>query len=189
MAATRQVLAAADAPGGASRSVSASVSLVPGADGKLTASTELSVDFLAGGNTVLAAGSHSGSLSLTGGVFDDGSTTRTISNGENLAVTATGASATVAVTASAAFEGLPYGQQFEVGFASSNVQTILLAGSATAKGTASSTVTVPSSLPFQPMVVTQTSDATASIGASISDELTLSAVSDAGPQVLPEWGV
>jgi hypothetical protein len=189
MAATRQVLAAADSPGGASRSVSARVSLIPGADGKLTASTELSVDFLAGGSTVLAAGSHSGSLSLTGGVFDDGSTTRTVTNGENLTVTATGSSATVAVTASASFEGLPYGQQFEVGFAGSDVQAILLAGSATAEGTASSTVTVPSSLPFQPMVVTQTSDATATVGASISDELILSAVSDAGPDVLPEWGV
>lgn len=183
------ILATAKTAGGASRGVAAAVGLsVPDAlTGQLTVKADLEVDFLASGPTVLAAGSHSGIVSLVGAVFADGTDTMTLDNAVESPITATGANPVGEVSASVSFEDLPYGSDFLVGQAGPGVQTVLLAGPGSASGSAAVSVTVPSDLPFQPQVLTQTSASTAETGTLISDELILSARVDAG--TLDGWGV
>ncbi len=183
------ILATAKTAGGASRGVAAAVGLsVPDAlTGQLTVKADLEVDFLASGPTVLAAGSHSGIVSLVGAVFADGTDAMTLGNAVESPITATGTNPVGEVSASVSFENLPYGSDFLVGQAGPAVQTVLLAGPGSASGSAAVSVTVPSDLPFQPQVVTQTSASTAETGALISDELTLSARVEAG--TLDGWGV
>jgi hypothetical protein len=188
---SRQLLQAADGPHGASRSVSSSVALSPaGEQGRLTVTSSLTVDFLSTGPTVLAPGSHSGTMSLSGAVFDDGTSERTVSNGESLSVTTTGTSASSDVTASVHYDGLPFGSAFTAGLAGDDVQQVLVARSGSASGSAMITETVPSTKPFQPIVTTRTSSSTAVAGDAISDELTVSALTDAGREdLLPGWGL
>jgi len=183
------ILAIANSTAGASRSVAAAVGLsVPDAlAGQLTVKADLEVDFLSTGPTVLAAGSHSGVVTLVGAVFADGTDQMTLGNSVESPITATGADPVGEVSASVSFENLPYGSDFLVGQAGPDVQTVLLAGPGSASSSAAVSVTVASDLPFQPQVLTQTSASTAEIGAMISDELILSARQDA--ETLNGWGV
>ncbi len=186
---TAAVLDAAIGAGGASRSVTAAVQLTmpDEASGQLTVTADLEVDFLATGPTVLAAGSHTGMLELTGAVFADGSSRMAVGNAVSSSVTATGTSPIGEVSATVLFEDLPYGSDFRIGQAGPDVQKVLLTGPGSATGSAAVSVTVPSDLPFQPQVVTATSASTAESGAMISDELILSTRAGAG--VLDDWGV
>jgi hypothetical protein len=188
---SRHLLATADGPLGASRSVSGVVGLTPADEqGRLTVTSSLTVDFLSTGSTVLAPGRHAGTMTLTGAVFDDGRSVRTVSNGETLSITTTGTSPSSVVTADVHYDGLPYGSAFTAGLAGDSVQRVLVAGSASAAGGATITATVPSTRHFQPVVATQTSASTAAAGDSISDELTVSALTDAGrDDILPGWGL
>lgn len=110
-----------------------------------------------------------------------------VGNAVESPITATGASPVGEVSASVSFENLPYGSDFRIGQAGPAVQTVLLTEPGSATGSAAVTVTVPSALPFQPQVETQTSASVAETGAMISDELILSARVDAG--TLDGWGV
>ncbi|WP_152631099.1 hypothetical protein [Agreia bicolorata] len=186
-----QLLAAADAPSGASRGVMASVALTPADDdGRMTVTSGLTVDFLSTGPTALAPNSHSGTMSLSGAVFDDGKAERTISNGETLSITTTGTDPTSTVVASVRYNDLPYGSAFTAGHAGDDVQQVLVARPGSASGSATVTSTVPSTKSFQPIVATKTSAATAGAGEAISDELTVSAlVDETRGDLLPGWGL
>jgi hypothetical protein len=182
------LIAIADAAGGASRGVSAAVSLSPiDASGHLSVSSNLTADFLSGGQTVIEKGKHEGTLSLTGAVFADGSNSKTITNGTSYDIAAAGPDGLAHVTAAVSFGSLPYGSAFRVGLVDESVQTVMIAGPGSAEGRASRSVTVPSSLPFQPRVVTQTSSTQAEPGAAISDALELSALP--GDGTIDDWGV
>ena len=185
-----QLLAAADAPSGASRAVTGSVSLTAADDGRMTVTSGLTVDFLATGPTALAPGSHSGTMSLSGAVFDDGKAERTVSNGETLSITTTGTDPTSSIAATVRYNDLPYGSGFTAGHAGDDVQQVLVARPGTASGSATITSTVPSTKKFQPVVSTKTSAATAGAGEAISDELVVSAlVDESRDDLLPDWGV
>ena len=186
-----QLLAAADAPSGASRGVTGSVTLTPADDdNRLTVTSGLTVDFLASGPTALAPGVHSGTMSLSGAVFDDGRAERTVSNGETVSITTTGTDPASTVAAMVRYNDLPYGSAFTAGHAGDDVQQVLVARPGSASGSATILSTVPSTKPFQPVVNTKTSKATAAAGEAISDELTVSAlVDESRDDLLPVWGV
>jgi hypothetical protein len=189
MAQASDILSMANSAAGASRSVTAAVQLsVPDAStGQLTVKTDLLVDFLATGPIVVAPESHTGIVILAGAVFADGTDRMALGNAVESPITATGSAPVGEVSASVSFENLPYGSDFLIGQAGPAVQTVLLAGPGSASGSAAATVSVPSALPFQPQVVTQTSESIAETGAMISDELILSARVDA--DTLDGWGV
>lgn len=189
--ATDRILAITNGPLGASRSVTADVELTPvTGSGSLSVSTNLTVDFLSSGPTRLATGSASGLLTLTGATFDDSTSQRIVTNGESYPITATGPDSVVDVAASVTYDSLPYGSQFTAGLAGDTVQQVLVGRPGSAKGSDATTVTVPSSKRFQPAVTTKTSASVASVGATISDELVLSARPDsAADTLLSEWGV
>lgn len=188
---SRQLLDTAGAPGGASRSVSGDVLLSPSDEqGRLTVTSSLTVDFLSTGPTVITAGSHSGTMRLSGAVFDDGTSERTVSNGETQTITTTGTSPSTDVVAAVQFDGLPYGSAFTAGLAGDDVQQVLVARPGSASGSATTTATVPSTKSFQPVVTTQTSATEAGTGDAISDELTVSAQTDATRDDLTAgWGL
>jgi len=188
---SRQLLATADSPLGASRSVSGSVALTEADDeGRLTVSSSLTVDFLSTGPTVLSPGSHTGTMTLSGAVFDDGAFQRTVSNGDVLSITTTGQTPSSQVVATVSYEHLPYGSAFTAGLAGNDVQQVLVARQGSASGTASTTATVPSTKSFQPVVATKTSASVAGAGEAISDELMVSALAPAtDDDVLSGWGL
>lgn len=188
---SRELLDTAGAPLGASRSVSAAVALSSADEqGRLTVTSGLTVDFLSTGSTVLSAGSHSGVMRLSRAVFDDGTSERTVSNGQTLTITTTGTSPSTDVEATIEYDGLPYGSAFTAGMAGDDVQQVLVARPGSASGSATVTTTVPSTKSFQPVVATQTSASTAGAGDAISDELTVSAQIDATrDDLLPGWGL
>jgi hypothetical protein len=188
---SRQILDAASGPLGASRGVTSSVELTP-ADpgGRLAVTSELTVDFLSTGQTRLAAGTHTGTMTLSGAVFDDGEAVRSVSNGEVLHLTTTGSNPSGDVEATVQYDALPYGSAFTAGRAGDDVQQVLVAGPGSASGRSGITVTVPSTKSFQPVVTTQTSASTAGTGDAISDQLTVSALADESrDDLLPGWGL
>jgi hypothetical protein len=188
---SRELLATADGPFGASRGVMSTVEMTP-ADGQgpMTVTSGLTVDFLSTGSTVLSPGAHSGTMSLSGAVFDDGKSERTISNGETQIITTTGTNPSTDVKATVHYDGLPYGSAFTAGRAGDDVQQVLVAHSGSASGSATFAATVPSTKSFQPQVSTETSAATAGTGDAISDVLTLSAQADPTREdLLVGWGV
>jgi hypothetical protein len=188
---SRELLSTADGPLGASRGVSAAVELTESDDdGRMTATSSITVDFLSTGPVVLAAGSHTGTMRLSGAVFDDGASERSVANGETPSITTTGTSPSSDVVATISYEGLPYGSNFTAGLAGDDVQQVLVAREGSASGSASASATVPSTKSFQPVVTTQTSASTAGAGDAISDELTVSAQLDpARHDLLPGWGL
>jgi hypothetical protein len=154
----------------ASTSVSASLAVDLQPDGTGTLRTDVVVDRVTGGPTVLDP-AFSGAVSVTGAVFADGTTTST-------------AQKTVGVESR--FDDLPYGRVMTVGSSAAGSQMILFSGGAsvTATGTASASALSP--LPFRPRVSTVTSDAVAEQGAVLTDQLTLAVEPGAG--LLSEWG-
>ncbi|KQO09736.1 hypothetical protein ASF06_05630 [Agreia sp. Leaf244] len=188
---SRQLLATADGPLGASRSVSSSVALTEaGGEGRLTVTSSLTVDFLSTGPTVLSPGSHTATMRLSGAVFDDGSSERTVSNGDVESIKTTGQTPSSRVVATVSYEHLPYGSAFTAGRAADDVQQVLVARQGSASGIATTTATVPSTKGFQPVVATKTSASVAGAGDAISDELVVSALAPApDSDVLSGWGL
>ncbi|GAA1439951.1 hypothetical protein [Leifsonia poae] len=170
----------------ASRAVRATttVELADAAAGR--ARVELVVDRLTG-TEMIAPRTHSATVELVGAVFDDGTTSATVSNGVDLSITPTGTEQTVSVTAAAAFGELPYGDRLRVAVPRGDAQSLLIAVPATAKASAEAEVTGVSPLPFQPVVRTVTSAAEATPGAAVSDHLTVEV--EQGDGLLPTWGV
>ena len=191
LARSRQLLATADGPLGASRSVSGSVALTEAdGEGRLSVTSSLTVDFLSTGPTVLKPGSHTGTMRLSGALFDDGTSERTVSNGDVLSITTTGQTPSSQVVAAVSYEHLPYGSAFTAGLAGDDVQQVLVARQGSASGTATTTTTVPSTKSFQPVVATKTSASVAGAGDAISDELMVSALTPASDaDFLSGWGL
>lgn len=187
LALARQMLAAADGPGGASRGATASVHLDRGDDGFDVVRAEVQVDTLSSGPTTLAAGMHSGTITLDGATFEDGEHTATVRNGEGHRIVPDADAAVVLFSASVSFADLPYGAGLTVAMSADPVQSVLVARpiSVTAEASVDRTRTTPR--PFQPSVVTTTSLATAAPGAELVDQLSVGV--QAGPDLASEWGV
>ncbi|WP_423922302.1 thioester domain-containing protein [Frigoribacterium sp. 2-23] len=175
----------AEASVAASKSVSGSTTVTLADDGTGTVTTELTVDRVTGGPRTLDP-EHTGRLQLTGAVFDDGSTTRSLRNHESHAIRATGDRAEMQVSADAHFSGLPYGRVATVGNNSRGAQMILFSGGVEVSASGAASARAVSPLPFQPRVSTVTSDARADEGTVITDQLTLDAEPAEG--LLGEWG-
>ncbi|MGG7509170.1 hypothetical protein [Plantibacter sp. YIM 135249] len=187
LALSAEMLAAANGTGGATRSVTASLSLDRGDDDFDVLRAELSADMLSGGPTTLPAGAHTGTATLVGARFETGETTREITNGQQYRIVPDSDAALVSVSAQASFGSLPYGRRLTVAHNPGNVQSLLLAEPSDAEAAATIDATRPTPLPFQPHVVTQTSATTAETGAPITDELTVDVAP--GPDLSSEWGL
>ncbi|MBM7411770.1 hypothetical protein JOE38_001593 [Clavibacter michiganensis] len=165
----------AEAGSGASRSVTAAATVALGDDGRGTVRAELRADLIATGPTDVPAGSQTGTVTLSGAVFDDGSTTAQVANGTAAPIRATGSSAALHVTASAVFASLPYGDALDAVGDGGASQRMILARPADARADARADGRAPSPLPFAPRVVTRTSRAVAAVGDELSDALRVSA--------------
>ena len=135
----------------------------------------------------LPAGIHSGTAVLTGAVFDDGSTSREIPSGIDVAIHPNGDGATVEVGVDVTFDGLPYGSEITVAVPSNDVQSLLTAQTSSARSSAMADRTGVSPRPFRPTIDTLTSVQTGGPGTHISDLLTV-AVAQV-PEGLDVWGV
>ncbi|MFS4504600.1 hypothetical protein ACMA46_00035 [Clavibacter sp. Sh2141] len=171
----RDMLAEAGSATGASRSVTAAATVTLGDDGHGTVRADLRADFLAGGPADVAPGTRTGTVSLEGAVFADGSPSAEVANGTSVPVTATGSSPESHVTASAAFSGLPYGDALDLVGDGGASQRLVLARPADARAEARADARAPSPLPFAPRVVTRTSRAVAAVGDELTDHLLVSA--------------
>ncbi|HXH34966.1 MAG TPA: hypothetical protein VNJ54_11205 [Plantibacter sp.] len=187
LALARQMLAEADGPGGASRGASASVHIVRGEDGFDIVRTELAVDTIASGQTTLPPSVHDATVTLEGATFEDGETVKTIGNGEGHRILPDSDSAVVSFSAAAVFGELPYGAGLTIATSPAHVQSVLVARPITVAAEAVADRTRPTPLPFQPVVVTTTSLATAEPGAEVVDHLAVGIATDAG--LATEWGV
>ncbi|UKF80074.1 hypothetical protein [Clavibacter californiensis] len=159
----------------ASRSVSASATVTLGDDGRGSVRVDLRADLVTGWPADVPAGSETGTVTLDGAVFDDGSTTAQVANGAAVPLRATGSSAALHVTASAVFSSLPYGDALDAVGDDGASQRMILARPADARAEARADAQAPSPLPFAPRVVTRTSRAVASVGDELTDSLQVSA--------------
>lgn len=181
----------AEAGSQGSRGVSASVAAAVSADGTTgTVQADLTVDGLAGSFTV-APGTHAASVTLEGAVFTDtGSATGQIPNGTVAAITPDDRSV-VAVAATAHFDSLPYGGSIGVLYPDdASRQRLIVASPGTAEATSERVQTPPvvRTLPFQPVVQTQTGATTAEAGQLIDDVLTVGVEATAdNPE--GDWGM
>lgn len=163
----------ADAPLGASRGVTAKITLaVPGAAAG-TVRSDVIVDYLNGGPTRLAAGRHTGTLTLNGATFSDGTTNRQVKNGQTFDLVPSAGTALSDVTADVTYSDLAYGDSFYVAKAPTGVQSLLVPppGGLTARAHAHGGDVSP--LPFAPAVKTETSSARSDVGAHLFDSLEL----------------
>ncbi|RIJ61588.1 hypothetical protein DZG02_06240, partial [Clavibacter lycopersici] len=126
----------AEAASGASRSVTATATVTLGEDGRGTVRADLRADLVASGMTDVPAGSQTGTVTLDGAVFDDGSTTAQVGNGDAVPLRATGSSAALHVTASAVFSSLPYGDALDAVGDGGASQRLILARPADARAVA-----------------------------------------------------
>jgi hypothetical protein len=183
--AANHMLRVADGAGGASRGVSASVTLdLDGPGGR--AVSDLVIDHL-GGAASPAPGSFTGSATLRGATFPDGRRTGAIRNGVPLAIVPDQRGATERVSIDVVFEGLPFGADYRLGRSTGDTQSLLVTEPYNARAQASASASAPSELPFAPRVVTATSEAVASPGTELTDILTVSAHPQAPTGA--EWGV
>ncbi|RII96551.1 hypothetical protein DZF93_20700, partial [Clavibacter michiganensis subsp. insidiosus] len=97
---------------------------------------DLRADLVATGPSDVPAGSQTGTVTLDGAVFDDGSTTAQLADGIAVPLRATGSSATLHVTASAAFSSLPYGDALDAVGDGGASQRMILARPADARAEA-----------------------------------------------------
>jgi len=165
----------AEAASGASRSVSASASVVLGDDGRGSVRVDLRADLIAGGPTDVPTGSETATVSLDGAVFDDGTASAALPNGTAVPIRATGSGPSVQVAASAAFASLPYGDALDVVGDGGASQGMILARPSDARADARAEARAPSPLPFAPRVVTRTSLPVAAAGDELTDALRVSA--------------
>lgn len=139
------------------------------------------------GAELLAPASHLARVTLDGASFTDGSATAEIPTGTDVPFVPTGTDADVTVSAHAELAALPYGDRMLIAVPHDDAQAILIALPATAEAGAEASITGPSPLPFQPLVSTVTSSATAAPGAVVHDRLTVTV--DTADGLLPTWGV
>jgi hypothetical protein len=182
-----RMLAEADGPGGASRGASAELYLDRGEDGFDVVRSELAVDFVSSGTTTLPPGTHTGTITLDGATFEDGTTVKAVGNGEGLRIVPSADSAVVTFSATVAYGELPYGGGMTIARSADHVQSVLVARPITVTAEASADRERTTPLPFQPVVVTTTSHATAAPGTEIVDHLSVGIATDAG--LSSEWGV
>ncbi|WP_291041508.1 LPXTG cell wall anchor domain-containing protein [Herbiconiux sp.] len=183
--AANHMLRVADGAGGASRGVSASVTLdLDGPGGRVV--SDLVIDHLAGARSP-APGSFTGSATLRGATFPDGRRTAAIPNGVPLSIVPDQRGATEQVTVDVVFEGLPFGADYRLGRSTGDTQSLLVTEPYDARAEASATASAPSELPFAPRVITATSEAVASPGTELTDILTVSAHPQSPTGT--EWGV
>ncbi|RPE77390.1 MULTISPECIES: hypothetical protein [unclassified Frondihabitans] len=182
-AATFSARAAAQATNG----VTADVSLTLDGTGAGRVRADLSARLESGGGTTVAAGAFAGTITLRGGTFPDGSSTKALRNGRNQSFRATGTTPINHVSATASFSGLPYRAVITVGSSAAGSQRLLFDTAPTGTATTTETVEAVSPRPFQPRVTTSTSMTRAAAGAAITDELKLSVRPGAG--LLSRWGV
>lgn len=171
----------------ATKGVTATVALSLDGTGAGRVRADLTPRLESGGGTILAAGSYPGTISLKGGAFADGATSKALRNGRNQPFHATGTTPVDHVSATASFSGLPYGAVITVGSSSAGSQRLLFDTGPTGTAAATESVEAVSPRPFQPRVVTTTSAAQASAGATITDELKLTVKPGTG--MLSKWGV
>lgn len=187
LSSAHQMLADADGPGGASRGASATLSIERGEDGFDLVRPELAVDFISSGVTTLPPGTHTATVTLDGATFEDGTVERTVGNGESLRILPSTDAAVVAFSATATFGELPYGAGLTIARSAADVQSVLVARPITVSAAASADRERPTPLPFQPIVVTTTSHATATPGTELTDHLSVGISTDSG--LSAEWGL
>jgi hypothetical protein len=186
LAGANGMIAKANGQDGASRSVTAKTIIDRSNDGTDNVRVDLDIDYLAGGIRA-PRGSQQGTITLTGAVFDDGSATKVVKNGIRYAITPTTDQAVSRIVAEANFPQLPLGNNVTIGRNPGNVQNLLIASAASASAIDRLVIDRPTAKPFQPTVTTQTSDATATAGASITDKLTVGIAPADGKSA--QWGV
>ncbi|MFF1572755.1 hypothetical protein ACFVWR_08415 [Leifsonia sp. NPDC058292] len=177
---------AAEAAREGSRDATATITVDLAQPGAATVLVDLTVDKISG-PSLLAPAEHTGRIELVDAAFADGSTSTIAPNGTALPITPTGTDPTVTVSATSAFDGLPYGDSIRVAVARDDAQALLVAIPATTSARAEGGDTGVSPLPFQPRVSTVTSAAEATAGATISDHLTVDV--EPGDGRLDTWGV
>ncbi|RFA13429.1 hypothetical protein B7R22_12175 [Subtercola boreus] len=162
-----------DAPFGASRGVTAKLTLALSDATAGSVRSDVVVDYLNGGPTRLPSGTRTGTLTLTGASFADGSTVKQVRNGQTLPLTPSEGTALSDVTADVVYTDLGYGDAFYVAKAPAGVQSLLVPppGGLTAGAHAHGGEISP--LPFAPAVQTQTSSTEALVGAHLFDSLEL----------------
>ena len=176
----------AEATAHASRSVDSTLTVALGDDGTGSVRADLVADLVTGGPTTLPP-SHTGTVTLEGGEFTDGSgATRAVTNGETVPVRATGLGAELSVRAHVRFDDLPYGRVATVGSSPAGSQMILFTGGVSTAADGSASASAVSPLPFAPRIATQASDTVAEAGTVVTDRLTLDV--STGDGLLDEWG-
>jgi hypothetical protein len=186
LAGANGMIAKANGQDGASRSVTAKTVIDRSNDGTDNVRVDLDIDYLAGGIRA-PRGSQQGTITLTGAVFDDGLATKEVKNGIRYAITPTTDRAVSRIVADATFAQLPLGDNVTIGRNPGNVQNLLIASAASTSASDRLVSDRPTAKPFQPTVTTQTSEATAAPGASITDKLTVGIANADGMSA--EWGV
>lgn len=166
----------------ASRSVTATLGIDLSSD---TVTSQLVVDLVGSGPTVLAPSMHEGVLTLRGATFGDGSTTRRAANGVAQAIVPDPGREIDEVSASVRFTDLPYGATFTPGRSVNGRQDLVVSAPPRAQAAAEAHATSPSPLPFAPRVVTRTSADSIAAGELLADDLLLSATDEG----LGRWGV
>jgi hypothetical protein len=177
----------AEAASNATVSAASSVSIRLDPDGTGYVRADLTTTLASGAAGYVAPSSRSAALTLTGAAFDDGSTTKGVTNAEYTRFRATGQGVTVTVRATAVFNDLPFAASVTVGSSAAGSQMLLFTPAGTTSSTASASQTEISPLPFRPRVQTRTSQTEAKAGARITDSLRLDAAP--GDGLLSDWGV
>ncbi|RFA07287.1 hypothetical protein B7R21_13790 [Subtercola boreus] len=162
-----------DAPFGASRGVTARLTLALPDTSAGSVRSDVVVDYLNGGPTRLPSGTRNGTLTLAGATFADGSTVKQVRNGQTLPLTPSAGTALNDVTADVVYTDLDYGDAFYVAKAPAGVQSLLVPppGGLSARAHAHGGEISP--LPFAPAVQTETSSTETVVGAHLFDSLEL----------------
>ncbi len=171
----------------ATRSVAATAVLELSENGPGRLRVELAIERLDGSRANVPAGSHVGTLELTGATFTDGASSSQVANGTDIVVLPTSSGPTTEVAATARFTDLPFGGHLLVGRSGDDVQALLISTPASATASTNVSSVGVSPRPMQPIVHTLTSHATAAPGTRISDLLTVDVAP--GDDLLPSWGV
>ncbi|ARC55820.1 hypothetical protein AS850_01845 [Frondihabitans sp. 762G35] len=181
----RQMLAEADER--ATLSVRAEIKLSVRDDGGAIVRADVLTNRVGSGATLVPDGLHTGSLSLAGATFADGTTRAEIPNGRRVTVLPRTSGSVVRVRADVTYSGLPYGRAVTVGRSPAGSQALLFSAQGTVARGATDTSETISPRPFQPRVVTTTSSAVASAGAMLTDRLDVGV--EPGDGLLDVWGI
>ncbi|TAJ47533.1 MAG: hypothetical protein EPO52_11740 [Herbiconiux sp.] len=165
------MLGIANGEGGASRGAWVDLGLnVAGSGGSVI--SQLRVDYLAGTRTI-DPGRYSGTMTLRGATFGDGSRTMTVRNGEAQPIRPDQSGGRAAVSVDVEYRDLPFGASFVLGRNTGAGQSLLISSTTTMAVHATASSVGPNDLPFQPRVQTTASAPVAAPGASLHDELRL----------------